>query len=343
MLRIDCSKSEGGGQSVRTSVAMSTVIDEEVYLTKIRENRPTSGLSRQHCSTVDAVSTITGSEIIGNYVGSRELIIKPGKKHVYDATIDFRNAESISLVLQAVQLAASTFDHTLEVNVTGGTNIMWTPPIDSYQQVLYPLMSKMGIKASVEIIKRGFFPDGGGQVRAIFEPVRNIRPLILTTLGKLKKISGVFCVQHLPTKIGEQMAEGCYSVLGEFCNVEIENCFPHGDSKGACISLVAEYENGFLGSNTITIRGRSAIQSGVDVATDLLHIIKSSSTLDVHTADQLLPYMAMANGISMFSISKISRHLLSQMNILETFLNVKFNVEKKGGLYFFTVIPGEGQ
>lgn len=340
MLKIDCSKGEGGGQSVRTSVAMSTVIDEEVHLTKIRENRPTSGLARQHCSAVNAVSIITGSEITGNYVGSRDLRIKPGKKHVYDATIDIGNAESISLVLQAVQIAASNFDHTLKIDITGGTNIMWAPQIDFYQQVLYPLMSKMGIDASIEIIKRGFYPVGGGQVKAIFEPVKNIRPLILTTLGKLKKISGISCVQHLPTYIGKQMVEGCYSVLDEFYDVEIENCFPQGDSKGASISLVAEYDNGFLGSNTATIKGHPAVQSGVDVATNLLQIMKSRSTLDIHAADQLLPYMAMADGISMFSVSKISRHLLSQMNTLETFLNVKFNVEKKGDLYFFTVTPG---
>ncbi len=106
------------------------------------------------------------------------------------------------------------------------------------------------------------------------------------------------------------------------------------------MSLVAQYENSLMGSSTLTLRGQSPTQAGMDVANDLVQIMKSGSTLDVHTADQLLPYMAMAEGESAFSVSRISRHLLSQMDTLETFLDVKFGVERKDDLYHFTVNPG---
>ena len=106
------------------------------------------------------------------------------------------------------------------------------------------------------------------------------------------------------------------------------------------MSLVAEYENGFLGSNVLSTRGHPAKQAGIDAASDLVQVMDSGSTLDVHTADQLLPYMAMADGDSAFSVSRISRHLLSQMDTLETFLDVRFGVERKGDLYHFTVTPG---
>ncbi len=340
MLEIDCSRGEGGGQSVRTSVAMSTVTGKEVHLTRIRENRPTNGLSKQHCTAVQAVADITGSEIIGNSLGSRELTVKPGKSHKYDITMDIGTAGSISLVLQAMQLAASTFDRTLNIDISGGTNVMWAPPIDSYQQVLYPLMSRMGVEASVEILERGFYPEGGGRVKAAFQPIRKIKPLKLIDLGELKSVSVTCYTQHLPKWVPDQMLEGCHSVLGGICDFDVTMQNTTGGSRGAGISLVAEYENGFLGSNALSTRGHPARQAGVDAASDLVQVMNSGSTLDVHTADQLLPYMAMAEGDSAFTVSRISRHLLSQMDTLETFLDVRFGVERKGDLYHFTVTPG---
>ena len=340
MLEIDCSRGEGGGQSVRTSVAMSTVTGKDVHLTRIRENRPTNGLSKHHCTAVQAVAELTGSEIVGNSLGSRELTIKPGNNRKYEITMDIGTAGSISLVLQAMQLACSTFDKRVDVDISGGTNVMWAPPIDSYQQVLYPLMSRMGIDASVEIIERGFYPEGGGRVKASFQPIKRIKPLTVTDLGELKKVSGVCYSQHLPKWVTEQLLEGCHSVLDDICEPEIEVHSTSGNSRGAGLSLVAEYENGFLGSNVLSTRGHPAKQAGVDAASDLVQVMDSGSTLDIHTADQLLPYMAMADGDSAFTVSKISRHLLSQMDTLETFLDVRFGVERKGDLYHFTVTPG---
>ena len=340
MLEIDCSRGEGGGQSVRTSVAMSTVTGKEVHLTRIRENRPTNGLSKQHCTAVQAVADITGSEIIGNSLGSRELTVRPKTDRKYDITMDIGTAGSISLVLQAIQLAASTFDKRLDIDISGGTNVMWAPPIDSYQQVLYPLMSRMGIKASVEILERGFYPEGGGRIKASFEPIHGIKPLMLTDLGELKKVSGVCFSQHLPKWVTEQLLEGCHSVLDDICEPEITIQSSSGGSRGAGLALVAEYENGLLGSNVLSTRGHPAKQAGIDAASDLVQVMDSGSTLDVHTADQLLPYMAMAEGDSAFTVSRISRHLLSQMDTLETFLDVRFGVERKEDLYHFTVTPG---
>lgn len=340
MLEIDCSRGEGGGQSVRTSVAMSTVTGKKVHLTRIRENRPTNGLSKQHCTAVQAVVDLTGSTVEGNTLGSRELTITPGVNRNYDVSMDIGTAGSISLVLQAMQLATVPFKKTVNVDISGGTNVMWAPPIDYYQQVLYPLMSRMGIDASVEILGRGFYPEGGGRVKASFQPISKIKPLKLLSLGKLKKVKVNCFIQRLPRTITEQMVEGCSSVLEQYCELDISYQRTNGNSKGAGMSLVAEYENGLLGSNVLTSRGRPAKQAGMDAANDLVQVMESGSTLDVHTADQLLPYMAMADGDSAFSVSRISRHLLSQMDTLETFLDVKFGVVRADNIYHFTVNPG---
>lgn len=340
MLEIDCSRGEGGGQSVRTSVAMSTVTDNEIHLIRIRENRPTNGLSKQHCTAVQAVADMTGSQVIGNTLGSRELTVIPGHERLYDMKMDIGTAGSVSLVLQAMQLATVGFKEKVTVDISGGTNVMWAPPIDYYQQVLYPLMARMNIRADLDILGRGFYPEGGGRVKATFHPIDDIEPLKLTDLGKLRRVRGICFAQRLPKWIPDQMVEGCTSILEDYCDVEIVTQRTTGNSRGAGLSLVAEYDNGLLGSNVLTTRGRPADQAGMDAANDLVQIIDSGATLDVHTADQLLPYMALADGDSAFSVSRISRHLLSQMDTLETFLDVRFGVERKDDLYHFTITPG---
>jgi RNA 3''-phosphate cyclase len=340
MLEIDSSKNEGGGQMVRTSVALAAVTDQELKLTRIRESRPTNGLSKQHCTAVNAVAEMTGSSVDGNYTGSRELVFKPGNIQNNDVIVDIGAAGSISLMLQAMLLAARNYNDKVRMDISGGTNVKWAPPIDSYQQILFPLMEKMGIHAKLDILERGFYPVGGGRIIAELEPMRNISPLMIKDLGELKGIEGVCYIQNLPDWIHEHMIDSCKEVIGDRCAVNITVQRTAGHSKGAGMSLVADYENGRLGSNVLTSKGHPAKRAGEDVAKDLINEMDTGSTMDVHTADQLLAYMAMADGKSEFTVSKISKHLLSQMDTLESFLDVRFGVERKSNVYHITVTPG---
>lgn len=340
MLEIDGSRGEGGGQMVRTSVAMSTVTGIPVHLTRIRENRPTNGLSKQHVAAVRAVAQMAGSEIEGCTVGSGDLLFYPGTEQQYDIDVNISSAGSISLVLQAMLLAARSHKKRLTVDICGGTNVMWAPPIDSYSTLLFPMMSKMGIGADVKIIERGFYPQGGGRVIAGLDPIGDIKPLRLDTLGELKGVHGVCFCQRLSDWIPEAMVKSCTQMISPVADVDIDIQYTEGDSRGAGIVLVAEYENGMLGSNALSARGQSPDRGGRDAAKDLLNEMMSGATMDVHTADQLLPYMALAQGESSFNVSRISRHLLSQMDTLESFLDVKFGVERVNDVYRFTVTPG---
>ncbi|MCK9322762.1 MAG: RNA 3'-terminal phosphate cyclase [Candidatus Methanomethylophilaceae archaeon] len=342
MLEIDSSRGEGGGQMVRTSVALSALTGIPTKLTRIRENRPTNGLSKQHTTAINAVAMMTGSKVEGNTVGSSDLIFEPGNKQITNIQMDIGTAGSISLVLQAALLAAKNYKETLTLDIIGGTNVMWAPPLDSYELVLFPLMKRMDINARVDIVERGFYPLGGGHVIAKLEPIGKIQPLELMDLGELKSIKGRCFVQHLPERIGNDMMTACKETLAPEYDVDFEIHKSNGISRGAGLVIVAEYENGKLSSNVLTSRGHSAEQSGIDAANDLLQEISAGSTVDVHTADQLLPYMAMAEGRSGFVVSRISKHLLSQMDTLESFLDVRFGVERKNDGYHFTVSPGEG-
>lgn len=341
VLEIDSSRGEGGGQMVRTSVALAALTGTTARLTRIRENRPTNGLSRQHTTAVRAVATMTGSKITGNYIGSSELFIEPGNRQLGNVSVDIGSAGSISLVLQAALLAARNYEVPFTIKLKGGTNVMWAPPIDSYSLVLFPMMRRMGIEIDLEIVDRGFYPIGGGNVVAAMSPIGTIRPLVLDDLGKLEGIRGLCYVQHLSDRIGEDMIGAAKTVLSPKFEADIEFQRCEGTSRGAGMVLVAEYENGLLSSNVLSSKGHSAQQSGLDAASDLMQEMSTGSTVDVHTADQLLPYMAMAEGKSCFTVSRISKHLLSQMDTLESFLDVRFGVERKDDGYHFTVTPGE--
>lgn len=343
MIEIDGSRGEGGGQMVRTSVAMSTVTGIPVHLTRIRENRPTNGLSKQHVAAVRAVAEMAGSRVEGCSVGSPELYFYPGTDQVYDIEMNISSAGSISLVLQAMMLAARNHRKRMNIDISGGTNVMWAPPIDSYSALLFPMMSRMGITAETKIIDRGFYPQGGGRVLASLDPIGEISPLNLDALGELKSIRGICFCQRLADWIPEAMVKSCREAFQGVADVDIETQRTDGDSRGAGLVLVAEYENGMLGSNALSARGQSPERSGRDAANDLISEMRSGATVDVHTADQLLPYMAMATGESSFYVSRISRHLLSQMDTLESFLDVKFGVERINDVYRFTVTPGARQ
>ena len=337
MLEIDSSRGEGGGQMVRTSVALSAVTGVPTRLTRIRETRPTNGLSKQHNTAISAVAMMTGASVEGNTIGSSDLTFYPGKEEHSRLEMDIGSAGSISLVLQAVLLAARRNKEKLTIDITGGTNVMWAPPLDSYELVLFPLMKRMGINAQLTIKERGFYPIGGGHVIVTMDPVGKIAPLEVNALGRLKYIKVRCFTQHLSERISKEMVEACIKTLGNEYDVELEiqNC--SGNSRGAGLVLVANYENGKLSSNVLTSRGHPAEQSGIDAAKDLLQEMQNGSTMDVHTADQLLPYMAMADGKSSFVVSRISKHLLSQMDTLESFLDVRFGVERKSDGYHFSV------
>ena len=342
-MEIAWSRGEGGGQAVRTSVAMAAITGKATHLTRIRENRPTQGLSKQHCTAVNAVAQMTGATIIGNTLGSQDLTVLPGTDKEYDIVMDVGSAGSVTLVLQAMMLASKNHTKSVHMGIMGGTNVMWAPPIDSYKHVLFPLMEKMGINADLKIVQRGLYPEGGGRVVVDMHPIGKIEPLYIEKMGDLKKIRGTCFVQNLPGWLVDQMIEGCMSAMGDLdVDIEIER-IEEGISRGAGMTLAAEYENGMIGSNVLTSKSHPAKQAGIDVANDLLKIMESGSTMDVHTADQLLPYLAMADGDSSFSVSRISRHLLSQMDTLETFIDVKFGVERRDDLYYISVTPGDNQ
>lgn len=342
MLEIDGSQGEGGGQTVRTAVALSALTGREIRMTRIRENRPTRGLSKQHCTAIEGVSKMTDSWVTGNFTGSQDITFKPGSTKIDDLSFDVGSAGSISLVMQAMLLAARFHTDGVRMDITGGTNVMWAPPVDFYNQILFPLMEKMGFEANMQIINRGFYPEGGGRVIINMKPPLKIKPLSILELGDFKSIEGICYCRGLPERVADDIIQSAETKLKDItANISITKEISEGRSTGAGISLVAIFENGRLGSGVLGSRGYPASQVGEDAANDLLNDISSDSTIDVHAADQLVPYMALSGEECEFKVWNISNHLLSQMDMIERFLDVRFGVVRIKKGYHISITPGE--
>ena len=342
MIEVDGSRGEGGGQMVRTSIALAALTGKEVRLTNIRENRPTQGLSRQHCTSIRAVAAMNDSWVSGNEAGSRELVFRPGDGGSSELELDVGTAGSISLILQAMLLCAQSHESKVHMSIRGGTNVKWAPPIDFYPQVLFPLLSRMGIEAEMEIVSRGFYPQGEGLVEVEVTPSKDIRPLRIEELDEITSVEAVSYCQNLPPRIVDEMAWSCQEMLSDISVLDVTKDIRQGNSTGAGISLVAKHRNGLMGASALGSRGSPARMVGEEAAKDLIVELDGGGTLDVHAADQLVPYMALAGGESVFKVWRISKHLLSQMDLLESFLDVRFQIYRLPKGYRIEVIPGGG-
>lgn len=320
-LKIDGSYGEGGGQIVRSSVALSAITGKDVEIVNIRARRKRSGLAAQHLTAVRGVAELCGATLDGDELGSTSLSFSPGEVQGGDYMFNVGTAGSVTLALQACMLAALRADGPVTMTIRGGTNVRSAPPVDHYLHVLFPLLEKMHVDVGMEVLQRGFFPQGGGEVMVTLTPPRAVMPLKLMERGQSRGIMATSFVQNLPDHIAQRMEHAVRkSLSGE--RIVAERELSSGHSSGAGIHLCAKYDNTVLGADGLGERGVPAERVGEHAAERMSHELNGGGTLDVHTADQLLPYMALACGNSSFKVREFTPHLTTQIWLLKRFLPV---------------------
>jgi len=328
MLTIDGSYGEGGGQILRTSLALATLLKTPVKITKIRANRPKPGLANQHLACIKALQTIANARVKGVKLGSTEIEFYPGKIRGGSFKIDIGTAGSISLVLQALSLPCSFADEEIKLTIKGGTDVAWSPPIDYVKNVTYVILKKMGFEASLDLIKRGYYPKGNGLVNVEFFPMKKLRGINIER-GELIEIKGIAHSLNLPCHIVEREAKAAKEILP--CEVKLE-C-KKNFSTGTGIVLWANFGKTVLGSSSLGERGKPAEKVGKEAALELKKEIESQASLDIHMADQIIPFLAIAKGNSSFTVRKITKHLETNIYIVEKIVGNRFEIEKKDKLY----------
>jgi RNA 3'-terminal phosphate cyclase (ATP) len=339
MIEIEGDTLEGGGQIIRTSICLAALADQHIHITKIRHKRPNPGLQPQHVTAAKAIATLCNAQTEGLTQGSTELIFKPNGHKSGKFKFDVGTAGSIPLVLQALMPCIAFAPDYVELEITGGTDVKWSPPIDYVRLVILPTLHLMGYELSLTVSRRGHYPKGGGNVTVSTTPPRKLRNITLTERDQLTSIEGTSHCVKLPSHVAQRQAEAAKRILANFGysepKVRIESYSSDHDphiGPGSGITLVAIHSNAtFIGADSLGERGKPAEQVGEEAARKLIEELSSKACLDRHMADMIIPYIAVAEGHSEISVSHITMHTLTNIHIAEKILKVKFQVNGNVG------------
>lgn len=339
MIEVDGSMGEGGGAVLRTALALGAVGQLPVHIYNIRSKRTKPGLQPQHMQGVQALAKLTNARIRGAELNSTELTFEPmaiegGRYHVEIGT-----AGSTTLILQILMPAAAFARKPVEVEIRGGSDNPMAPPVDFMKNVTLPTLRKMGYVGEVECVRRGHYPRGGGIVRARIQNVEKLRALVLTEPGKVTNISGLAHCVRLPADVSTRMAHSASKALvgAGYSKVQVktESYPPSQDphlGPGAGITLWAVTENGaVIGSSSLGMPGKPAEQVGREAAEMVIRQLKTGCALDRHLTDQLVPYLALAEGVSEITSTELTSHTLTNIALVEQILDAKFEVEGERG------------
>lgn len=327
-IRIDGSYGEGGGQVLRTALALSCVLKKEIEFYNIRQGRKVPGLQAQHLTCVKAAQAISEAEVEGTVLQSQALRFSPKKIKEGNLVFDVGTAGSVCLVLQSIILPLSLAQTASELRIKGGTHVPFSPPVTYFQKILFPMLNKLGLNFTIEIKKWGWYPKGGGEIVCKVKPAEKIEPLNLIEPGRLLKLTGLSAVSNLPLSIAQRQKQEGEKILKENnFKPETEILDAPSIGKGSFFSLFASFENSFAGFSSLGAIGKKAEQVSDEACKDFLYFMKTSSAIEEHLADQLIPFLALAQGESNFSVSRISQHLLTNIWVTQQFLPVKIEVE----------------
>jgi len=339
MIEIDGSFGEGGGQVLRTTIALSALLGKGVYVKNIRGKRPNPGLRAQHMTAIKAVTVLSDAETRGLKIGSTDLYFTPRKKVSGSFKFDVGTAGSISLVLQALMPASAFSSGRTDFEITGGTDVKWSPTIDYVRFVVLPNLSKLGYLAELKLIQRGHYPKGGGRVSMTIQPCKGLMPLQLTERLEIKRVRGISHCVRLPIHVAERQAAAAHEILKKIdqldVSVTLETYPPATDAHiapGSGIALYTDSEPGrVLGADSVGERGRPAEEVGRQAATQLAGEINSGAPVDRHMSDILIPYLAVADGNSEFRTSVITLHTITNARIAELVSGAKITIDGEVG------------
>lgn len=338
MIEIDSSYGEGGGQIIRTALALSTLTLKPFEATRIRENRPEPGLKAQHLTAITALKQICSAQTNPVEIGSTALRYLPQYVKAGNYTIDIGTAGSITLLLQALLPPLLIASRKTTLTITGGTCGKWQAPIEYFDLVLLPLLQRFA-HITCLLQKRGYYPKGGGIVTVTVIPKAHsldelrIQPISLSEQRTLVSIKGI---SHASSdlsqkKVAERQASAAQLLLKKYkVPIDIQIVYNNTFSTGSGITLAARFHKNdefhtILGADELGERIVSAEDVGTRAAQKLIKEIDSGAAVDMHAADQLLPFLALSYGT--IRTSQITEHARTNIEIIEKFIPVKFSVK----------------
>ncbi|UCE17414.1 MAG: RNA 3'-phosphate cyclase [Gemmatimonadota bacterium] len=336
MVELDGAYGEGGGQILRTGLALASILKVPVRVVNIRANRKNPGLKPQHVMCVQALAALTNASVVGGKINSMEVVFEP--KTLRSGEFSFNVADlkssagSVTLILQALLPPLLYGPERSRVMIRGGTHVEWSPPVHYLLHVFLPTVLKMGAHGSMNLTRWGWYPKGKGTVTIDVEPLQELIPVHLEQRGALEALRGLSVSSKLPMMISKRQRRKGDQLLREAgYDAQIRMFETPASCPGTIFFLWAEFENSRAGFSTLGRRGRPAEEVAGSTVRQFLEFMDSGAAVDEHLADQLVIYMALAQGQSSIVTSRITQHLLTCIWVVEQFLPVKFEVEGSEG------------
>lgn len=329
MLTIDGSQGEGGGQIVRSSLALAMVTGTPVRIENVRAGRQKPGLMRQHLTALRAAAEVCGAEVEGGDIGSTAFAFAPGRVKAGTYNFAVGTAGSATLVLQTVLPALLTADGPSELTLEGGTHNPFAPPFDFLERAFLPLVNRMGPTVEVELVRPGFYPAGGGRFIARITPTRKLMPIELMERGAARGREAKAVVANLSGEIAKRELKKVKSKLGWSEDELLIREAKGSRGPGNILTLALRYEQV---TEVFTGFGEAGRPSEA-VANQAIHpcqrYLKSSAAAGEYLTDQLMLPLAIAGGGG-FTSTGLSRHATTHLDLIRRFLDVDVRVTSEG-------------
>jgi len=319
-LKINGGHGEGGGQIIRSAIALSCITKKPIHLENIRKNRKISGLRPQHLTAITILQKIANAKVIGAEIGSTELKFIPGNIENLDLEADVGTAGSIPLILQVLIPVVALSQKKLDLKIKGGTDVLWSPSIDYTQHVLREAYSKMGIKFSFELCKRGYYPKGDGEINLQINP-SNVKSISFskrkTNDVKLICSFSKLANEEIKNKIKEIVKK--LNAANFIVNVEIKS--EEALDSGASLLIYSIDDDSIIGIDALYNKKTCEFDLDID------KFIQSYS-IDDNLADMIVVPASLANGKTIFQVKEITKHLETNLFVTSKITGCKYGIGK---------------
>jgi RNA 3'-terminal phosphate cyclase (ATP) len=346
LLIIDGSTGEGGGQILRSALTISTIIKKPVKIINIRTKRNNPGLRHQHVTTIKLLSKLFNINIENVRLGAEWINIIFDKKDIEInkdiLNIDIGTAGSIPLLLQTLIPTIAISKQNIEIQLTGGTDVKYSPTIDYVKYVIKDIFSKIGIFFNINVIKRGFYPNGKGIVNINIQKANTLKPIDFCNFKEINP-NILSIVGNLPKHITDRQISGALSNLeknGIKCD-KYKSSIENSASPGSSILIYSSSESGiYLGADSVGEKNIRAETVGYNASKRFIEDYKYRACIDSHLADMLVLPLSFIKEKSRYKISAISQHLLTNLEIIKKINDMEYQIDKVFENEFIVTIKG---